>query len=420
MFLRSTIAIAGFGLALISCELSQPWAQGAEVADADLVERLKDPSQAEAAEAHLVRKGAQVLPLLEAAAKNAGGEQLVRLKNVMAALKAIAPSQVTLQKRSITLKDALHALHEQTGVLVSDVRSDKTNPNFNIFLTNATFWEALDAIAREAKVVVSLYQGRGQIALVDGTYRPCPVSHSGLFRTAAKRITVSQDLESGARFCTLTLEVAWEPRLQPFRIENGATKVFLTTAGNKKVEIDQDGTGHTDAHGGLAMELILRFPAPARSVAKLDRMIGSLNVVTPCRMLTFSFDALSKLSGAGEEKKSVQEGVVARITRLNPDDDPWDVEIALDNPGGGAKFESYQSWLVNNEVFLENKKTKERVSSRGMRVLRGTHPHARVLYYFGNSRNRLGKPASWKLVCRVPGRIVTLPVRFELKNLRLP
>jgi hypothetical protein len=387
-----------------------------------LLDQLKDPDPRKAgqAEADLVRLGPEVLSLLPNDLGRWPENPRRRLSSVKAALKAITPSAFTLKDNAIPLTEALQQLTKQTGIPVSDLRSEKTNPRLSLSLEKVTFWQGLDAITRQARAAISYYQGNGSIALVDGTYRPALVSYSGLFRIAARRVTMTQDLVSGARLCTVNLEVSWEPRLQPFRVEYGASKISFTTAENKRETIDQEGTGHSDAHGGVALDFDIRLPAPPRSVPQLDSIAGGLSIVTPCKMLTFSFDELSKIEGAAQEKKLVQEGVTARITRLNPDDDPWDVEITLDNPGDGAKFESYQSWLVNNEIFLENKKTKARVTPRGMRILRGAHPHARILYYFGNARNRLGKPADWKLVTRTPGRIVTLPVRFELKDVPLP
>src|SRR5262249_44288393 len=120
----------------------------------------------------------------------------------------------TLTAQAMALKDALAELKKQTGIEVVDKRLDKTNPSVKLELNKATFWQALDTIAREARVVVSLYQGDGQIALVDGIYRPFRVSYSGPFRTVVKRLSVSHNFETGAHFCVASLEVAWEPRLE--------------------------------------------------------------------------------------------------------------------------------------------------------------------------------------------------------------
>jgi hypothetical protein len=387
-----------------------------------LLDQLKsaDARQAAQAEADLVRLGPAALRLLPADIEKLPEAQRKRLEAVIAALKAITPSAFTLRDESIALESALQLLQKQTGIQISDHRTEKTNPRLKLDLEKVTFWQGLDAIAREARVVVSLYQGNGKIALVDGVYRPYPVSYSGLFRVAAKRITVAKDLASGDRFCTVNLELAWEPRLQPFFVDQGASKVSFTGPENRREAIDQEGTGFITAYGRSALDFAVRFPAPERKVVRLDSFAGRLDVVTPCKMLTFSFDDLSKVEDGKSPIKLVQEGVTARVTRLSPDDDPWDVEIKLDNPPGGARFESHQSWLVNNEAFLENKKSGAKVTPRGIGFQRGSHPHGEILYYFSNPKNRLGKPSDWRLVCRTPGRIVTLAVRFELRDLPLP
>src|SRR5262249_46477686 len=118
-----------------------------------------------------------------------------------------------------------------------------------------------------------------------------------------------------------------------------------------------------------------------------------------------------------------KDGVIVRLVRLNPDDDPWDVEIKLEypNPKDGPHFESFQSWLVNNDIYLEHRRThaKRRTPQVGKQETLA-FAHADVLDYCASRRPRLGKPGDYKVVYRTPGKIISIPVHFEFKNLRLP
>ena len=132
---------------------------------------------------------------------------------------------------------------------------------------------------------------------------------------------------------------------------------------------------------------------------------------------------LFRLSHTGL-KRAVRSGRLPRPYHVNPRTPRWDpeeVEVALDYPPDGPHFESYQSWLVNNEVFLEKIKggTRVRPPQGGMQTVKGAYPRALLRYYFENGKRRLGDPRDWKLVYRTPGRIVNLPVQFEFKDLPL-
>jgi hypothetical protein len=90
----------------------------------------------------------------------------------------------------------------------------------------------------------------------------------------------------------------------------------------------------------------------------------------------------------------------------------------LTYPAEGPEFESFESWLAKNEISLEKKATRQRVSTTQYEIEEQVDNRAAITYYFNQSD--LGRPGDWKLVYRTPGAIVRVPVRFEFKDLPLP
>src|SRR5436309_898561 len=76
---------------------------------------------------------------------------------------------------------------------------------------------------------------------------------------------------------------------------------------------------------------------------------------------TFTFQKLSRMDDAKKVQEQSKDGVKVRLVKLIPDDDPWDVGLQLVYPKGGPAFESFQSWLVNNDIYLENVRTHRQV-----------------------------------------------------------
>jgi hypothetical protein len=332
------------------------------------------------------------------------------------ALKDLAPKTITF-RGGLPLTKALAELAKQTGNTVADRRrEDKSDPEIKLDLQKATFWQALEDIARAADLRIALYQRDGQIALVDGPYHAVPVSFSGLFRTAVKRVIAVRDLESDAHFYLAQLEVAWEPRFQPFLIETRPDALVVEDDQGHGLKIPEDGKGQAPVSGKAAVEIEVRLPALKRSAAKLRLLKGSLALIGPSKLLTVTLDTLAK----GEKKK--QHGVTVAVEELNMEDDRWTVGIQLDYPEDGPKFESFQSWLVYNRIELESKKgDKPFPNNGGSETVSQEGNQAVVRYHFVETgRLKLGKPADWKLVYRTPGRIIEVPVAFEFKDVSLP
>jgi hypothetical protein len=335
------------------------------------------------------------------------------------------PRRFTLRADNLPLSKALAELTRQTGVKVEDQRGEGELPvTFN--LHDVTFWQALDAIASASKAGVYLYPRSGRITLVKRPAdRPAPpVSHDGFFRCSVKKIVTSHDFETGAAGCTAFLEVAWEPDLQPLLLETRPQDLRLVDEAGKAAPVTADGSSLASVDGRISLVTEVALPALPRAAKRIGLLEGRLTVIGPSKMLTFTFDTLDKLDKAGAdsaERRLTQEGVTCRLGKIVLAKDRWTVQVVLDYPPGNKQLESYQSWVVNNELALESPDGKRRLGSSGYVVETATARHAVLSYHFlDKDRQARGRPEDWRLMYRTPAAVVEWPVRFSFKDVPLP
>lgn len=398
-----------------------------------LVQQLNDPDSEKqaAAAAALLKLGPDVLPLLPGPdAKLTEGQKkhLQTLRSSLreaVALKGMAPSTVTLQNKAIPLSEALKELAKQTGITVMDKRRDQdADPRLDLDFHKATFWDAVDEIAAKADLRVYLYDRSGQVALIDGPHKDLPVSRNGVFRVAVKRLTAVRDLESDAHYWTINLEIAWEPRFQPLFFEQQTDDLVVQDAKGVTLNNLPAGSGRAPVTRPMVTETQVRVEAPERPTDTIGVLKGSFTVVGPSKMLTFTFDNLTAIDRRKPEQtlKQTQEGVTVNLRELKVEPELWTFGFLLEYPADGPEFESFESWLVNNKIFLAKKNGKEQFAENGGYEIDETAGHKAILNYrfIEDNTLSLGKPADWKLVYRTPGTIIKVPVKFEFKDLRAP
>jgi hypothetical protein len=232
------------------------------------------------------------------------------------------------------------------------------------------------------------------------------------FRTLAKQISLTRDLETGAHFCKVQLAVTWETPVKPLILH--PHKISLRYGPDKtgtEHEFQQGDQGSIMVTGRTSAEIEVQVPAPDRSVTTIKSIEGSFSVILPSKMLQFSFENVKPISQS-------QEGITARLSDFTAEEDHWTVRMALEYPGGGPQFESYQSWLGYNKIVLEKIGGKEHWLPSGERTLKLTSNQAVIEYFFEKTSGK--NAADWKLVYDTPGRIVEVTTPFRFQDLKLP
>jgi hypothetical protein len=333
------------------------------------------------------------------------------------------PARLTLRYENAPLARVLADVARQTGVTVEDRVGPAARP-VSVNVADQPFWPALDAVAAAAGARVDVSSGDGRLALArrPADYRPPPTSYRGPFRTTVPRVAASLDLETGRAAYTATLEVAWEPGLRPLLLETSPRDLVVRADKGGRLPAVAEGSVLAPVDGRLALAFDVPLPAVPRGTARLAALEGKLTAVAPSKMLTFDFGPLDRLAAADDAAKSqAQEGVTCRVGKVVLAADRWTAQILVDYPPGGTKLESYQSWVVNNELLLESAGGARRVVSTDY-VLESSTARRAVLSYHFRDKALLArtKPADWRVVYRTPASLVEVPFTFSFADVPLP
>jgi hypothetical protein len=335
---------------------------------------------------------------------------------IQPALREFQPRRVTLPAGAYSVADVLREVDKQTGNVLLDQRKQPAKDKSELALKQATFWEALDALCRQAGCGFTPYGDRG-IALIDAPSRVRYVSSQGIVRTGIKRRTCTVNDETGAATCSVVMDVMWEPRFEPFYLGVSAVKAtFAPDAKGKTLTSQAPARGNVSVAGRQALEIEIQFEAPDRSAPAIAELSGSLRLLGPSKMLTFTLPELK--AGAAQ----TQEEVAVSVVKLREGADRWIVQVQIDNPEGTPSFESFQTWLDNNRVHLVQGPPGKQIVWRpepNEAVLLETPRRALIEYAFADPEGR-GQASDWALVVRTPGRIVELSVPFAFKDVALP
>jgi hypothetical protein len=336
----------------------------------------------------------------------------------------LPPAQtITIQAERITVGRALSQVSQQTGMFIED-RSRLPDGTIALDLQQVPFWKALDAIAAASNRRVNFYPTTRKVTLdrVGEGFQRAPVSYDGRFRCALTKIYATRDLETGRVTYTAGVEIAWEPSLLPLYLETRPQHLQVRDDRGRELPVTLEGSSLAPAENLLSMYLDIHLPAIPRRCPRLGVLSGSLNIIAPSKMLTFDFGSLAELRQAEETRRTkVQQQVRCTINRITRTRDRWTINVTVDYPPGGKQLDSYQSWVVNNEMILEEKDSKRQVLSSDYVVESDTARRAVLSYHFRDrAQTRLGSPEQWKVLYRTPASLVVAPIHFTFKDVPLP
>jgi hypothetical protein len=349
-------------------------------------------------------------------------------------LALVAPAQegppvVSLAGPNLTLRKALADIQKQTGIVVQDRRGEDVALPADWRLVETPFWQALDRLAETTSSDVFIHGPDGTIALVKRTAKGqrAPVSYSGPFRVALKRLVLSQDFDAGGATATATVEVAWGPPLRPLLLETRPQGLRLVAPdGEHRPERDAGSSlSPVDGLGALVFDVPL--PAVRRAWLSLPRIEGKLTAIAPSKWAELSFGPLDRLGRPDRwyrpraSRTARADGIGAHIKEAKLLNDRWTVGLRVDAPPGAERFDTAQSWWASNVLELVSRDGKERMPVSSYYRVNSTARWADLEYHFTDkARLAKTKPADWLVVYRVPASLVEMSLPFVFRDVSLP
>ena len=425
--------------------------QKQELSDMELIERVAflqreieaaEIPKRDAAEKELMELGVRVLDYLEPTTDKTPTDAVTRTNKIRKHLETIAVASVTKAanvtlKGTMTIEEALKSLRSQSK---NDVDVPEETPDVFLDLEiemsseNVGFWPALTEIMEKGSLVVDPYAGgRGQLKLaptreanfkaanpgvpvpVDLKHQPsnAPRCSSGIFDVSVTQVSASRNLANPAQdYCNIHMLVQWEPRVMPITIDMPAAKIKALDEFDQKIEIKNDDA----VFSGLVQPEVsnLEFSIPIALVDRQIEVIKSLELtidaVLPGRTEKFRFRKLGKLNDGASQTKA---GATVTFGGINKNEDLFGVSVGLSFDEESNALESHQSWVYNNQIYLEDE-AGERHEALAYEGVTQTNNMVEIRYYFEKD------PKTMTLHYLSPAAIVQVPIKILLKNIPLP
>jgi hypothetical protein len=329
-------------------------------------------------------------------------------------------SRVSLDSSAKTVGEAATSVSKQANISIDVSRAMQDMP-VKLTLQNAPFWEALEQLAKTSNHRLSISAQGSKIALFGGPnekYGAAPVEVQGPFRFSARKTLGKIDLESGQSSTEVEIEVVWEPRFKVFYAEVPAKSVVAWDNDQKPLQVAGEGSGKLPVTGS-SVEIAAWLKGVPREAKRIGRLEGEIHFTGTTQMLQFSFAA----DATGEAATSQKEDVTATLKHFEKKGRIWTALLEFEYPKGGPEFESFQSFLLDNQCWLVHRDGR-RFLNQGLFELLGEHSGKYpVAYRFVENEKTgfvIGNPKDWQVVVRTPGKITVVPVKFRLDNIALP
>jgi hypothetical protein len=381
----------------------------------------------EEAQQKLIALGPGVLEFLPVPTEKTSAEEKQRLGQIRDKLQR-AQAEASVKATSVTLSgekklsEVFAAIQKQTGNTIADQRErldqQSGDPTIKVDFKDVPFWQALDQVLDQAGLTVYPYVEQDAVGFEnrpegDLARTKRQVSYSGAFRMEAMELLGKRNLRNGEdRRLQLTMEVAWEPRLDPITIQQRMTDIQAVDDAGNTIELET-----TDSvlepqilPGDLTTELLIPLKLPDRGVKQIASLKGKLTAMVPGRVETFRFADLA-VRGA-EQRKA---GVAVILDQVRRNNEIWEIRVLVRFDKAAGALESHRGWVFNNEAYLETK-DGQRINYDGFETTRQTEQDVGMAYYFDLEKG----PQGLTFVYKTPSIVTQLPVEYEIKNLPLP
>jgi len=377
------------------------------------------------AEQVLLQLGPAILPLLpppdllaSASVRVAIRRVRVRLEHAAAEL-SLRPSTVSLAG-DFSVEEIVQQIEKQTGnaVSIDELSEEQLTQRSTVKLENAPFWSAIGNV-EQTNLAASFDKENGLLTLRSGT----PQSSESVtkidrsFRIVASPLEPRGGTDDPATLLSTQLRILCEPRLRPLflKYETNDFKLSRGEIGQKiepfntgaKIEVPL-GNGGREAT--LALSFLSRNPQPEKASIE-----GKVKILIAASEQPISFRNLGRAKRVSRRRGGVTVTVNdVHFASSLPGDHNLRVQLRVSYDLGAHAFESHQTWVFHNRVFLVDPEGKEHGPNGGFTTLHQGDGSVAIEYSF---KNLPADPAKWNFVYVAPTLLINVEIPINLRDI---
>jgi hypothetical protein len=388
--------------------------------DADTEKQRND------AEKRLIELGPSVLDVLPSPESQPNDNLVIVIRRIRKRLQETLANQ-SLEASTVTLhgqlriSKALAEIQKQTGNTITDLpRTANTpipDPEVTVQFDKTPFWTALDTALDQAQLSLYPYGEPHAVKIVPRGPNDLPrigrAVVQGPMRIEPVTVLAKRELRSSSPpSLQVSLEVAWEPRLQPIAIKQPMANLKVTDRNGGSLVAD-DPQAEKEAFprvGSSAVEMDIALAMPANPLQEIASLTGSMRAMLLGKVETFRFADLLK----GKQEKRIAAATV-KIDEVRKNGDSWEIYVRLRFDDAGDALESHRNWALQNEAYLDDASGKP-IPPDSMETTLRTKNEIGIGYVF--AMPELPKNATF--VYKTPGIVVTKDFPYELRAIKMP
>lgn len=392
----------------------------------------KSRQQRLAAEAELLKLGPAILDSLPPPdlLPNASVREAVRRLRTQlertAAEESIRASHVTLTGE-LTIREIVAAISDQTGnnVVCAATDGQPTNPdgfeqNLTVDWKDEPFWEAIikmEAAGFRAEFLpdeqsLTLSPAASNLRVIE---RQTTLHQA--FRLEALPVEQRKIDGTDNVLVRVPLRILCEPRLRPLFLRCSMSDWSLV-AGTERLRPFSPGSRVEIplGDGGREAKLELSFLAPsAASLSRNLALVGRLTLLTAALEREITFPMLAEAEGLTRRRGGVTV-TVSKAQFSGPDAGSHSARIAtqIGYDSGAKAFESHQTWIFHNRVFLRDLKGNEYPANDGFSTLFQGDGAVGVEHRFSSLPK---SPAEWQFTYVAPTLLIDVPLEVQIDGI---
>lgn len=418
---------------LVSVVLTLPNGQSA-VAEPDLrlqvraaIKQLASPSRAERtkAEQELTKLGPAILPMLpppdlieSASVRVAIRRVRVRLEHD-AAEQSLRPSTITLTG-DLSIKQLVEEIEKQTGNAISADRlsSAQLAQPTTVNLEEVTFWSAISDL--ESEDISAGFDKETGLLTLQPASSINPESATAIdrsFRIMAAPFQRQGTFDDSNTLISTQVRILCEPRLRPLFLRYETSDFKLSPNGDNGTLEPFNAGANIEVplgNGGREATLALSFLSP-KTLAENASLNGKVKLLIAASEQPISFRQLNRAKRVSRRRG----GVTVTVNEVGfegsiPKSHNARVRLQVSYDLGAHAFESHQTWVFHNRVYLVDPSGKQYGPNGGFTTLHQGDGSVAIEYSF---KDLPANPANWDFVYVAPTLLINVEIPIALRGI---